>query len=213
MASDSVDYTSHPLSSFVSVSVSGHYPATDPGVVLYHNKKNASENTSVFISGQDLIRLAEGLLTGLYPKRKMVMVSGSLIKESFHCWINEGAPITSVVEGLDINAGTPYVVMGGLFTGRRSAIESYVGFYDDALQFIPPHNGGEFFNFFKLGQSKVGYSKSYLGGFLKSLTFSPSAGLNGGDRDCIACSYCSDVCPVDLLPQYVFKWKRTKKRP
>ena len=23
---------------------------------------------------------------------------------------------------------------------------------------------------------------------------------------CIACSYCADVCPVDLLPQYVYKY-------
>ena len=69
------------------------------------------------------------------------------------------------MKGLDINAGEPYTILGGLLTGRRSNIDSYLGFYDDAIQLIASNNGGEFFNFFKLGAAKTGYSKSYLGGF------------------------------------------------
>ena len=206
IGSDTLNYEGHPLQSSITISAKGHYPATDPGVVLYHNKTSAAENNSVYISGQDVIRLAEGMLTGAYPKRKLVTVSGSLVKEPFHCWANEGDPLTSILEGLDINGGEPYVILGGLFTGRRATIETHLGFYDDSIQVIPKNNGAEFFNFFKLGTEKVGYSKSYLGAFFKSFLFSPTAALNGGDRDCISCSYCAEVCPVDLLPQYVFKY-------
>lgn len=205
IASAEQDLATHPLADVITVSVQGQYPATDPGVVLYKEKTSTEQNKTAYISGQDVIRLAEGMSTGAYPKRKLVTVSGSLLKEPFYCWAEEGQPLTSILEGLDINAGEPYTILGGLITGRRSNIDSYLGFYDDAIQVIPQHHEAEFFNFFRLGASKVGYSKSYLGGFLKSL-FSPTAALNGGDRDCIACSYCSDVCPVDLLPQYLFKY-------
>jgi len=205
IASSEQDLGSHPLADVITVAVKGHYPATDPGVVLYQEKTSTEQNATAYISGQDLIRLADGLRQGAYPTRKLVTVSGSLLKESFYCWADEGQPIMSIIEGLDINGGEPYTILGGLLTGRRSSIESYLGFYDDAIQVIPQRHEPEFFNFFKLGASKVGYSKSYLGGFIKSL-FSPTAALNGGDRDCISCSYCAEVCPVDLLPQYVFKY-------
>ena len=126
----------------------------------------------------------------------------------FKTALSEGQPLTSIVEGLDINNGAPSVICGGMITGRRSNLDGYLGIYDDAIQVIPENEGAEFFNFFKLGAKKTGHSHTYLGAFLKSVLLSPTSALNGSDRDCIACGYCVDVCPVDLLPQYVFKYIR-----
>ena len=29
--------------------------------------------------------------------------------------------------------------------------------------------------------------------------------MHGGYRACIACGYCAEVCPVDILPQFTYK--------
>ena len=32
-----------------------------------------------------------------------------------------------------------------------------------------------------------------------------SCSVHGSDRACIACGYCTQVCPVDILPQFTYK--------
>jgi Na+-transporting NADH:ubiquinone oxidoreductase subunit A len=29
--------------------------------------------------------------------------------------------------------------------------------------------------------------------------------MHGGERACIACGYCAQVCPVDIFPQFTYK--------
>ena len=87
-----ISYENNDLASSITLTLSGHYPATDPGVALYHNKTRVEDNASAYISGQDVIRLGEALKTGTYPVNKIVTVSGSLVREAFqNCSVRRSA--------------------------------------------------------------------------------------------------------------------------
>jgi Na+-translocating ferredoxin:NAD+ oxidoreductase RnfC subunit len=48
-------------------------------------------------------------------------------------------------------------------------------------------------------------SRMYGGGFLKDQEFDPTTSNNGEERACVQCGQCIEVCPVELMPNLVFK--------
>jgi Na+-transporting NADH:ubiquinone oxidoreductase subunit A len=80
------------ISAYVTHRISGGYPANDPGVVVYHTKKDISENHCWYIAGQDVLMIGRFLMTGIYPTERIVAVSKP--KENQGCFIGtrSGAP-------------------------------------------------------------------------------------------------------------------------
>ena len=79
-----------------------------------------------------------------------------------------------------------------------------MGFYETALILLPEGNTSEFLALFNPGLRKPTFSRNYLS------RLNPSAlrfdcNRHGGERACIACMHCADVCPVDILPQMTYK--------
>jgi Na+-transporting NADH:ubiquinone oxidoreductase subunit A len=59
-------------------------------------------------------------------------------------------------------------------------------------------------NLFRPGFNKPTRSRTFVSA-IKDAPQTMDTNINGGRRACIACGYCSDVCPVDILPQMALK--------
>ena len=59
--------------------------------------------------------------------------------------------------------------------------------------------------FFRPGFDKPTYSKTYFSALLRNVRQKMTTSLNGGDRACISCGECPNVCPIDALPQVIMK--------
>ena len=183
--------------------VSGNYPCDDPATVLYRIKSDASQNRAWFVAGQDLLALAHLLREGRYPIRRVVAVAGSAAPVRRHCHIRLGAPLSQLVEDARLRAGERFVV-GGLFRGYSSDSDGYVGFYETAVNVVPEGGEPEFLALFNPGVSRPSYSRTFLSRLNpKALVY--NCNMHGDLRACIACMHCADVCPVDLLPQMIYK--------
>ena len=175
------------------------YPAWDPGVVLYQLKKTQKENRSWYISIEHLIQIAKFLLTGRYPVERVVTLTRSNHK-SPHMITRQGIPVKTLVGNLENN----YLITTGRFNGRTVDLNSHMGFFESTLTLIKNNQKEELFGFMRPGLEKPTASNT----FLSCLTQTPKTldcNLHGEERACINCGYCADICPVDLMPNFIMK--------
>ncbi|MBC8393609.1 MAG: Na(+)-translocating NADH-quinone reductase subunit A [Deltaproteobacteria bacterium] len=191
------------LNGLVTHTYSGKYPADDPGVLLYYTKKSSDENHAWYVMGQDVLLLARLLLSAAYPTERMVVLAGSLATKRMHLKTRMGVPLDHIATGRTDNGRTRYVT-GGVFRGYPGSKESYLGFYETSLTLIPEGKEREMLAFVRPGFNKPSYSRTFLSFFNKA-GLSMDCNLHGGRRACIACGYCTEICPVDILPQLTYK--------
>jgi Na+-transporting NADH:ubiquinone oxidoreductase subunit A len=192
------------LNGYVTHTCNGVYPSDDPGVLLYHIKKTQAENKAWFINGQDVLLLAELLKTGKYPIERTVVLGGNMAKEKKHILTRVGVPLDHLIPGhTDYSIRARHIV-GGIFRGYIGNKDSYMGFYETSLVLIPEGGEKEFFGFLRPGYAKPSRSRAFLSYFNKS-TLLMDCNFHGEERACINCGSCTEVCPVDILPQFTYK--------
>jgi Na+-transporting NADH:ubiquinone oxidoreductase subunit A len=180
----------------------GPYPSHDPGVFLYHTRSGSHENRSWYITGQDLLLLSELLLDGKYPTERIMTVAGCHAASPRHIKARIGAPLQQIAE-FDGSDKIRHLV-GGILTGTASAPDSFMGFYETALNLVPEGKDREVLAFVRPGFRKPSYSRTFLSRWNRE-PLEINCNRHGGLRPCIACGYCADVCPVDILPQLAYK--------
>ncbi|MEJ2155460.1 MAG: 4Fe-4S dicluster domain-containing protein [Desulfobacteraceae bacterium] len=183
--------------------VQGNYPSDDPGTFLYHTKSSPEENRAWFVSGQDLLLLAQLLAQGAYPVDRVVTVAGSRAPNPQHFRTRLGIPLSHLVEAAAMGEDARLVV-GGLFRGYASDRYGFMGHYETALNLVPEGSGSEFLSLFNPGLLKPTYSRTFLSR-LNPGVLRYDCNRHGGERACIACMHCSDICPVDIMPHKAYK--------
>jgi len=182
----------------------GPYPAGAPGVLLYHTKRHPKENRAWSITGQNLLLLASLLRQGQYAIERTMVVAGSRANNQRHLATRIGVPLPLVAGESSDEPGRSRFVAGGIFSGYPSDKDSYMGLFETALIVLPEGHQKELFGFARPGFHKPSYSRA----FLSSLNREPllmDCGMHGELRACINCGYCSEVCAVDILPQFTLK--------
>ena len=189
---------------YISLSHSAHYPMHDPGVLVYHTKSSADINRSWYIYGHDLLLMAHFLSTGRFPTERTVVVAGSSSSDPRYFKTRIGAPLAQLTQNGQSKHGVRFIA-GGLLTGYSVEADSYLGFLETALNLIPlGDHKGELFGLFRPGYRKPTFSRAFLSATTKA-DLDMDCNFHGGERACIACGYCTRVCPVDILPQFTYK--------
>jgi Na+-transporting NADH:ubiquinone oxidoreductase subunit A len=188
----------------VTHTYAGNYPAHDPGVLVYRTRRQPAANRSWYIDAQDLLLLAELLQTGRYPTARTVVLAGSQAESPQHFKTRLGVPLADLAAGRTRPGDTRFV-SGGILTGHAATAEGYLGLLEKALHLLPEgHQKGAFLGFVRPGFQRPSYSRTFLSA-LNPADLTMDCNRNGGLRACIACNYCPDVCPVEILPQLTYK--------
>ncbi len=192
------------LDGHVTHTYAGNYPAHDPGVMVYFTRKSAADNQSWFIDGQDVLLLAQLLKNGTYPTMRTVVVAGSAAPDPKHFSVRMGVPLNQIVSN-QFGEDEVRFIAGGVFTGYTRSADSFLGLHETSLLLLPEgHAKGEFLGFIRPGYRKPSYSRAFLS-CLNQKDLEMNCNKHGGDRACIACYYCAEVCPVDILVHFTFK--------
>ncbi|MCU0599857.1 MAG: 4Fe-4S binding protein [Desulfobacterales bacterium] len=191
------------INSYVTHKISGGYPSTDPGVILYHTKKTSADNRSWYISGQDVLMIGLFLANGVYPTKRIVTVSKPNENSAICIKTRIGAPLSYLIDE-DMTVSVCRWFSGGLFSGRTSSKDSFLGFYDTSVAVLPASLNKEFFGFLRPGYDKFSMSRAFLSVLNRSAQ-PQNNDMHGEARACINCGTCAKVCPVDILPQFMYK--------
>jgi Na+-transporting NADH:ubiquinone oxidoreductase subunit A len=187
----------------LNFAVEGKYPAFNPGSVFYHikDKKNAK---AWYLDGQALINIGETLSHGRLFTDKTFIVKSFDSNRTYHVKSVSGAPFSSLIKNIDNINKNHRFISGDIFNGIKSSKEGYTGFYQSGVLVLPEGNEKEFLGFLRPGKNKESYSKTFLSALLPSKT-KTNCNTHGEKRACINCTYCEQVCPVDILPQFTMK--------
>jgi Na+-transporting NADH:ubiquinone oxidoreductase subunit A len=175
------------------------YPAWDPGAVLFHIKKEATENSAWYIGLEGLLRMAQFLETGRYPVNTMVTVTKGDDKKP-HMITRQGTPVR-VLAG---NFPPGSLITTGQFNGRMVDPDTHLGFFENTLNILPDAPADEMFGFIRPGLDKPTVSKAFLSSLLDR-EVQVDCTMHGEVRACINCSYCEKICPNDLMPSFIMK--------
>jgi Na+-transporting NADH:ubiquinone oxidoreductase subunit A len=186
----------------ITHAVQGSYPADDPGVFLFHVRRSAEENRAWFISGQDLLLVAQMLLTGRFPTERMFAVAGAGAANPRYVVSKLGAPLKYLAG--KIHSARPRYTVGGVLTGFAGMPEGHAGLYETSIVALPEPVEADFLTLFRPGIDKPTRSRTFLSA-LRRRPLPMTTNVNGGRRACIACGYCADVCPVNIWPQMTYK--------
>ena len=188
------------VDTWITHTVSGAYPALDPGVFLYHTRRSPADNRAWFVRGQDLLLIAGLLRDGRYPTERIVAIGGSAAGRPRHAAVRMGAPLKLLAAA---DSSVRYVV-GGVLRGFAGETDSYLGFFETALNLLPAGDRREFLAFVRPGYRKPSFSRAFLSAFNQD-PLAMDCNLHGELRPCVACNACAQVCPVEILPQLTFK--------
>ncbi len=187
----------------VNLVVDGRYPADDPATVLYRTKQSASENRSWYIDYQDLLLVAGLLTTGRLPTRRIFAVGGTRAPSRVHFRSRLGVPVSHLVDIRAIEAGSR-LIAGGILRGYSLEPDGFMGIFETGLAVLPANREAEFLALFRPGFNRPTNSRAFASR-LRRRELEYDCGRQGPERACISCMYCADVCPVDILPQMLYK--------
>jgi Na+-transporting NADH:ubiquinone oxidoreductase subunit A len=184
----------------------GPYPVHDPGVLVYGTKKSADMNHAWYITAQDVLLLAQLLIEGRYPTERIVSVAGPGVDNPRHLLTRLGAPLNEMTPGSPpLDHDSYRFIVGGVLTGYTGHAKSYLGMMQTAINLLPEGNHkGELLGLFRPGYRKPTFSRAFLSAVNRA-SLEMDCNFHGGERACIACGYCTRVCPVDILPQFTYK--------
>ncbi|MDT8379103.1 MAG: NADH-quinone reductase [Desulfotignum sp.] len=188
-----------PVRHWITHQVPDIYPAWDPGSILYQIKQKAEENTAWYIHVEGLIRMAQFLKTGRYPVETMVTVTKGHDKKP-HMITRLGAPIRLLAG----NFPSGSLITTGQLNGRKVDPDTHLGFFENTLNILPDAPEDEMFGFLRPGLNKPTVSRTFLS-CLVNRDVQMDGTLHGEERACINCSYCENICPVDLMPSFIMK--------
>ncbi|WP_319407430.1 4Fe-4S dicluster domain-containing protein [uncultured Desulfosarcina sp.] len=182
----------------------GCYPSGNPSVQLYRIRTGPEQNRSWFIDGQDVILLGDYFRTGRYPVQRIMTVGGSLAPAAVHVSTRTGVPLRHLCSHGPAGKPAARYITGGVFTGFAGSPDSFMGFYQNALNLVDDGDREEFFGFIRPGALKPSYSTAFLSAFHRK-PFPMDCGQHGEVRACVNCGTCATICPVDILPQFTMK--------
>lgn len=186
------------------IQVQSKYPAGNPAVLSYNVAPLKKNECAWTIEAQDLLALVDLVETGHWNPKRIMTVAGSLATRPRYVETYLGSPINSLLQG-DTGEGDKTYISGGVFTGTEIEENGYLGFKSTALHVLPTGNQREFLRFVWPGLDKYSFSRTFLSTLFPRDEYEMTTSIQGEDRACIQCGHCEQVCPVEIMPQFLFK--------
>ena len=173
---------------------------------LRQSDNNLEKGDSVwFLDSQSVLDIARCLGQGLVPSKRIVSLGGPGYPQGNHVLASIGTPLSRLCSNLEDFEGLG-VMRGGMLAGEEvDPRKASVGHLDDGFTFLPEDSQREFLSFVRAGFDRPSYTPAYGSWLRRRKALPTSTSLRGELRACIACGYCEEVCPVDIMPHLLWR--------
>lgn len=179
------------------------YPSGNPQLQCYWVSPLRKNDVAWHINPQDLLAIVDTLRSGTICEDRIITVCGSGIKNRRYVKAPLGSPLKALL-GQESTEGMR-ILAGGVLTGRQLKADGFSGLYQHSVQVLPEGYEREFLRFMRPGTDKPSYSRVFLSSLFGSSEYEMNTLINGEERACVQCGACEEVCPTEILPQFLFK--------
>ncbi len=160
----------------------------------------------VVVDLRAVLHVAEAVLDGKPVIERIVSLGGSGYLENLAVRARVGSGVEDVI-GDRLKSGMPSrIIWDSIMTGGEvSDLASPISRDASAVQAIHENRERELLTFLRPGTDRDSFSFTFLSSLFKSVPKKVHTNVAGEHRACIACNYCDEVCPVDLLPHHLSK--------
>lgn len=179
------------------------YPAENLGLHVYYTEHLAKGEAAVGVSLEDVIDIGHLFLRGTLRATRTYAVAGNAAAKREHVVARLGVSVQDLCgapAGDDVR-----FIAGGLFTGTKVSADEFLNAYDRAVQVMGEDRVRTPFALLRLGLEHLTLSRTWVSGFFPDAERDATTSNFGEERACVQCHACIDVCPVELMPNLVFK--------
>lgn len=184
-------------------SVDDRYPAENVGLHVYYTQPLNKGEVAAGVSVEDVIDIGHLFLKGTLRAERTFAIGGNAAKEKLHLVARQGIFVKDLV-GTQDDSELRFIA-GGLFTGTKVSAEDVMSPNDRALQMMGEDRERTPFALLRLGFQHLTLFRTWGAGFFPDAERDATTSNHGEERACVQCHACIDVCPVELMPNLVFK--------
>jgi len=165
----------------------------------------------IVLSLQTVLHVYEAVTKGKPLIERTIALCGPGFTENPHVSLRIGTPLEHVTkarirEDKELRFVRNSCLTGEILDGASLPIDRTF----DAVVALVEDNQRQFASFIRPGLTKDSYCRTFASMLIKkdSSAFSKGCGTNlhGEGRPCISCSYCQELCPVDIIPHLLFHY-------
>ncbi len=138
--------------------------------------------------------------------RKKLSIGGSAVKAQAIVDIPIGTSLNVAIHSFLYKERKFRLILGGALTGSyQEDLYLPIGKEISSVVILEERTTREFLSFVRPGLKKHSYSRAFLSSLISTLPKMADTGLHGEERTCVSCSYCVQVCPVNILPYHIHR--------
>lgn len=187
---------------------SGPHPAGNVGVQMHHVKPLKRGEMVWQINAVAVALIGRFFSTGEFPVERIVALAGSSVKEPKYISTTAAAPLAHLIPESKLDEGEVRIVSGNVLTGRKSNLNSYLGFYDTLITVLPEGTKKrKLLGYFLPGFKTESYSRTFFSSLVPGKKeYALDTLLKGGPRAFVmSASDYEKVVPMDILPVQLAK--------
>ncbi len=195
------------MSGVVTHKIKGPHPSGNVGTLI--NKIDPVNKGEVVwtISPQDLVIIGKLLLTGEFDATRVIAFCGSSVSEPRYMETKIGAELSTILYDKGIEQSDHVrIIMGNVLTGKQSAPDGYVDFYNNSLTVIPEGDDYELFGWNKPVFDKISSTRALTFSWLfPNKEYDLNTNTNGEHRAFVVTGNYEAVFPLDIYPMQLLK--------
>lgn len=166
---------------------------------------SAANISIVVLNIQAVIHVFEAVTEGKPVIERKIALCGPCFKENIHVNVKVGTPLEFILKDR-LKEGPSRIVLNSLLAGvELNDLTLPIDRTFSQIIAIPENKERKFLVFARPGIRKESYSRTFLSSLFKTKK-TVDTNLCGEERPCIQCGYCSEVCPVRIIPSLLYRY-------
>ena len=187
---------------------SGPHPAGNVGVQIHHIKALKRGELVWQIKADAVAHIGKFFSTGTFPTERIFALAGSTVKDPKYIKTTAGTPLADLIPKSNLSEGELRFISGNVLTGRKTSLNSYLGFYDTLITVLPEgKKSRKLLGYFLPGIKTESFSKTFFSSLVPGKKeYALDTLIKGGPRAFVmSASDYEKVMPMDILPVQLAK--------
>ncbi len=182
---------------------SGPHPAGNVGTHIHHIDPIQKGDIVWYIRAEDVLRIAELFLKGVFSPERYVAVTGEGAGKRVYKKTIIGASLSHLLE--DSSIDDMRYISGSVLTGRDVSAHGFLCFYDSQITILPRGGKRQFLGWLRPGFDKYTFSRTYASVLKNGGEVSIDTDKNGSDRAMVLNHLYDDYNTLDVLTYFLLK--------